>query len=109
MGCTVYLTLPRQGVRFEDVLAILGLPYSILVLPLMWLPETVVVIGYPSFWSSPLWSTLTPIRVVLGTFWVYIVCALAIKTLYKVSLTRSLLHTLAGMTVGGGIAVIFIR
>ena len=110
MGCTVYLTLPRRDVRFEDVLAVLGLPYGILVFPLMWLPETVVAIGWLSLWASnPWWLTLTPIRVALGTLWVYIVCVLAIKELYQLSLIRSLLHTLAGLIVGLGTAVIFIR
>lgn len=68
MGCAVYFSLPRGNVRFDDTLAVLGLPYGILVLPLMWLPETIVAIGYPSIWSSDPWQVpFTSIRVALGT------------------------------------------
>ncbi len=109
MGSTVYLTVPRTDVSYRDLLGVIGLPYGILVLPLMWLPETIVVIGWPAVWITDWWSTLTALRVGLGTLWVYAGCTLAVKELYDLSLSRSLLHTLAGLLVGMAASVIFIR
>lgn len=109
MGSTIHLTIPGPEPRYKDVLALIGLPYDILVLPLMWLPETIIVIGFPSIWNVGWWILLTAIRVALGTIWVYIVCVIAIKELYKLSWACSLLHTLTGLIMGVGIAAIFIR
>ena len=110
MGCTVYFILPRTHLRFEDVLGIIGLPYGILVLPFMWLPEIIISIGFPHLWGSdPVWLTIEPIRVALGTIWVYIICTLAIKELYRISWARALGVTLIGIAVGGGFSGIFIR
>jgi len=70
----------------------------------------VVAIGWPILWNSdPAWLAFTPVRVVLGTLWVYVVCALAIKELYRISWGRALLHTFIGIAVGGGFSGIFIR
>jgi hypothetical protein len=108
-GCTIYLSIPRQDVRFEDTLAVLGLPYGILVLPLMWLPEAVMTICWPSWYHELWWRQLTIVRVVLGTIWLYIGCAIAVKELYKVSLPRSLFHTLIGLIAALVMSIIFLR
>lgn len=109
MGSTIYLTVPGSDVSYSDLLGVIGLPYGILVLPLMWLPETVLAVGWPSEWTAGWWTTLTVFRVVLGTLWVYVGCTLAVKRLYGLSLIRSCMHTLAGLAVGIGTSVIFIR
>jgi len=109
-GTVIYFLLPRQGIRYEDTLGVLGLPYGILVLPLMWLPEIIVTIGYPHLWGSdPVWLTVEPVRVAIGTAWVYIICSLSIKELYNISWRRALLRTLIGLAVAGGFSAVFIR
>ncbi len=109
MGSTVYLIHSKSNRDYKDVLAVLGLPYAILVLPFMWLPETVVAFAWPQVWLSDWWTILTPIRSALGTVWVYIGCVVAVKELYKFSLPRSLLIAFAGLIVGLGTCMIFIR
>ena len=110
MGCVIYFMLPRTHLRFEDVLGVIGLPYGILVLPFMWLPEIIVTIGFPHLWGSdPLWLTIEPIRIALGTIWIYLVCALSVKELYRISWSRALAVTLVGVAVAGGFSAIFIR
>jgi hypothetical protein len=109
MGTTIYLCIPRPERSCRDVLALIGLPYGLLVLPLMWLPETIAVIGWPSVWETRWWTLLTPIRVGLGTAWLYTGCVLAVKELYGLPWVRSCLVTLAGLLVGVGVSVVFIR
>ncbi len=109
MGSTIYLINSRSTRDYKDLLAALGLPYAVLVLPFMWLPETVVAFAWPQVWLSGWWTILTPIRSALGTIWVYIGCVLAVKELYKLSLRRSLLVAFAGLIVGLGTCMIFIR
>jgi hypothetical protein len=109
-GTIIYFSLPRRGIKYEDVLGVLGLPYGILVLPFMWLPEIIVTIAFPHLWGSdPTWLMVEPVRVTLGSAWVYIGCSLAVKELYKLSWRRALLHTLIGLAVAGGFSAIFIR
>ena len=109
-GTIIYFSLPRQGIKYEDVLGVLGLPYGILVLPFMWLPEIIVTIAFPHLWGSdPTWLMVEPVRVALGSAWVYIGCSLAVKELYKLSWRRALLHTLGGLAVAGGFSSVFIR
>ncbi len=109
MGSTIYLIASKSKRDYKDVLAVLGLPYAILVLPFMWLPETIVAFAWPHVWTSNWWTILTPIRSALGTIWVYIGCVLAVKELYALSLRRSLLLAFAGLIVGLGTCMIFIR
>ncbi len=109
MGSTIYLIHSKSKRDYKDVLAVLGLPYGMLVFPFMWLPETVIAFGWPQIWLSDWWQILTPIRSALGTIWVYIGCALAVKELYGLSWRRSLLITFAGLIVGLGNCMIFIR
>lgn len=108
-GCTIYLSIPQNDVRFEDTLAVLGLPYGILILPLMWVPEIVMTIGWPNWYYESWWMQLTVIRVVLGTVWMYVGCTIAVRELYKVSLPRSLFHTIIGVIVALVISLIFLR
>ncbi len=109
MGSTIYLTIPRPEKTYQDVLGLIGLPYGILVLPFIWLPETLAAIGGASVWYANWWRILTPIRVASGTIWVYLVCAFAVKEFYRLGLTRSLLHTLAGLLAGLSMSLVFIR
>ncbi len=109
MGSTIYLLTSKSTRDYKDVLGLLGLPYGILVFPFMWLPETVVAFGFPQVWLTNWWQILTPIRSALGTIWVYIGCVLAVKELYGLSWRRSLLISFAGLIVGLGTCMIFIR
>ncbi len=109
MGSTIFLLHSQSKRDYKDVLAVLGLPYAILVFPLMWLPETVVAFGWPQIWMSDWWQFMTPIRSALGTIWVYIGCVLAVKELYGSSWLRSLPIAFAGLIVGLGTCMIFIR
>ncbi len=109
MGSTIYLVHLKSKRDYKDVLAVLGLPYGILVFPFMWLPETIVAFGWPHIWLTNWWQIMTPIRSALGTIWVYVGCVLAVKELYALSLRRSLLIAFAGLIVGLGTCMIFIR
>jgi hypothetical protein len=109
MGSTLYLIVPGRDISYRRLLGVVGLPYGILVLPLMWLPETIVVIGWPSVWTASWWVALTPVRVVLGTLWVYAGCTLCVKELYNLSVLRSSLYALAGLLVGIATSLVFIR
>ena len=109
-GVAIHFSLPRREIRYKDVLGVIGLPYGILVLPFMWLPEIIVTIGFPYLWGSdPVWLAVEPIRIALGSAWVYIVCTLSIKELYRIGWRRALLHTLLGLAVAGGFSAVFIR
>jgi hypothetical protein len=87
----------------------MGLPYGILVLPLMWLPETVVVIGRPSVWMTDWWGALTVARVALGTLWVFAGCTLSVREVYKVPVLRAASYTLGGIAAGLALSSVFIR
>ena len=99
MGSTIYLIVPRTGISYRDLLGVIGLPYGILVLPLMWVPETILGIAF----SLPLGGELlagAEYRVCrTGTLGVSAGCALAVRKLYALLYGRSLLNTLPGFVV----------
>lgn len=105
----IWLMMPREKVRFDDILAAVGLPYGILVLPLMWLPETLVAVFWPRIWTTSVWKTITLFRVGLGSLWVLAGLVIAVKETYKSSLARTILAALLGMIAGLALSVVFIR
>ncbi len=109
MGSGIYLTIPQREHSYRDLLGVIGLPYGVLALPLMWLPETIAAIAGPCIWNTNWWIAMTPVRVAVGTLWLYIVCAFAIREFYGLRLTWSLLYTLVGLIAALSISAVFIR
>ncbi len=109
MGSSIDLMAPRADITFRKLLGAIGLPYGILVLPLMWLPDTIVLIGWPWMWMAPWWVAVTPVRVALGTLWVYSSCTLAVKVIYGFSFFRAAPATFMGLVVAIAMSFVFIR
>ncbi|NLI98037.1 hypothetical protein GX441_05175 [bacterium] len=95
--------------KFDDVLAAVGLPYGILVLPLMWLPETLVAIFWPSLWTTPVWKIVSLFRVGFGSLWVLMSIIIAVKETCKPSWARAVFVGLVGMIAGLALSIVFIR
>jgi hypothetical protein len=109
MGTTIYLFGPSTQPEFKRLLALLGLPYGILVLPFMWLPETIVAFAHPEVWTARWWVSLTPVRVTLGTLWVLGGCVEATRQHCQLPMLRSVLLALTGLVAALALSFVFIR
>lgn len=116
-SCVVWLLMPRNtcfcdsrdNVKFDYILAGIGLPYGILVLLLMWLPETLVAIFWPSLCTTPVWKIVSLFRVGFGSLWVLMSIIIAVRETYKSSWVRAIFVGLVGMIAGLVLSVVFIR
>ena len=101
--------LGGQG-TFEDTLALLGF-ITILQIPLMWIPETIIFItGTPqTLWfifGNPFIDSL---RQVATFIWVLFVSIIAVKNAHRIPLIKSTAATLVGFIPMTFVALTYIR
>jgi hypothetical protein len=84
-------SLCGQG-SFEDNLAVLGLPF-VLMLPFSWLPEITVTFLVPEWFGTPIWEAVTPFRVGVSVLWFLIASTVAVRQVQNLSVSRAILVT----------------
>jgi hypothetical protein len=99
--------LGGQG-SFEDNLAVLGLPF-ILMLPLSWLPEIIVTVLTPGCWGAPAWDTIDFILIGLSTVWFLIVSVIALRRAQNLPLGRAVFAALVSLIPVIGLQMTYIH
>ena len=100
-------SLGGQG-TFEDNLAVLGLPF-VLMLPLSWLPEIMVTVFTPELWGTPKWGTIDVILVGVSTLWFLIVSVIALRRAQNLSLGRAVFTALVSLVPVIGLQMTYIH
>jgi hypothetical protein len=99
--------LGGQG-TFEDNLAVLGLPF-VLMLPLSWLPEIMVTVFTPELWGTPKWGTIDVILVGVSTLWFLIVSVIALRRAQNLPLGRAVFTALVSLVPVIGLQMTYIH
>lgn len=99
--------LGGQG-TFEDNLAVLGLPF-ILMLPLSWLPEIMVTVFAPELWGTYTWGTIDIILVGVSTVWFLIVSVVALRGTQNLPLGRAVFTALVSLVPVIGLQMTYIH
>ena len=109
-GCVQIISKVFHGEgTFEDTLAMLGLPFFVLV-PGMFLPDCVVgmlpsdVIQPPVFWN-----VINPARLIVGTLWPVIIHILAVKEVQRLSFSRACIVTAFSYIPYGAVLLTYVH
>ena len=110
-GLIQIISMPIKGKgSFEDTLALIGLPFYILII-FMFIPDMLVDFIIPKniVQSFIFWKIINSIRLYLASFWILIVHIIAVKEVQKLSNIKSVIVTVSSYILYMIINLTYIR